>query len=178
MSGAATPAGGELPAALAAKAVEITAFPEELRGECDGIRGRYETPRSALMPILWAFQRRFGYISREMERVIAAELEIPLIWVRETVTFYTMYNQHPVGTHHVQVCGNLTCSLCGAKKTIAMIEEELGIAVGETTADGRFTLSVVQCLAACEEAPMMQVNDRYYGHLDRERVREIFGGLA
>jgi len=59
-----------------------------------------------------------------------------------------------------------------------MVEEELGIGVGETTADGRFTLSVVQCLAACEEAPMMQVDDRYYGRLDRERVREIFGGLA
>lgn len=173
-----TPPAADLPAALAAKEVEITTFPEELRAECDAIRGRYETPRAALMPILWAFQHRYGYVSREMERVIADELEIPLIWVRETVTFYTMYNQRPVGSYHVQVCGNLTCSLCGAKKTIAMIEEELGIKVGETTADGRFTLSVVQCLAACEEAPMMQVNDRYYGHLDRERVREIFGGLA
>ena len=173
-----TPPAADLPAALAAKEVEITAFPEELRAECDAIRGRYETPRAALMPILWAFQHRYGYVSKEMERVIAAELEIPLIWVRETVTFYTMYNQRPVGSHHVQVCGNLTCSLCGAAKTIAMVEEELGIGVGETTADGRFTLSVVQCLAACEEAPMMQVNDRYYGRLDRERVREIFGGLA
>ncbi len=177
MSETTTPAGGELPAALAAKEVEITTFPEELREECDAIRARYETARAALMPILWAFQRRYGYISREMERVIAEELEIPVIWVRETVTFYTMYNQRPVGTHHVQVCGNLSCTLCGARETIRMIEEELGIGVGETTADGRFTLSVVQCLAACEEAPMMQVNDRYYGHLDRQRIREIFGGL-
>jgi len=168
----------ELPAALAAKEVEITTFPEELKAECDAIRGRYETPRAALMPILWAFQRRFGYVSQEMERVIAAELEIPVIWVRETVTFYTMYNQRPVGSHHVQVCGNLSCSLCGAKETLAMISEELGIGVGETTADGRFTLSVVQCLAACEEAPVMQVNDRYYGRLDRARVREIFGGMG
>jgi len=173
----ATPPAADLPAALAAKEVEITAFPEELREECDAIRARYETARAALMPILWAFQRRYGYISREMERVIAGELEIPVIWVRETVTFYTMYNQRPVGTHHVQVCGNLTCTLCGARETIRMIEEELGIGVGETTSDGRFTLSVVQCLAACEEAPMMQVDDRYYGHLDRARIREIFGGL-
>ncbi len=172
-----TTTGETLSAALAAKEVEVTCFPEELREECDALRARYETPRAALMPLLWAFQRRYGYVSREMERVIAEELEIPLIWVRETVTFYTMYNQRPVGSHHVQVCGNLSCTLCGARETIRMIEEELGIAVGETTADGRFTLSVVQCLAACEEAPMMQVNDRYYGRLDRQRVREIFGGL-
>ncbi|RMF87819.1 MAG: NAD(P)H-dependent oxidoreductase subunit E [Nitrospirae bacterium] len=171
-----TPGEG-LPAALAAKEVEITAFPEALRPDCDAIRARYETPRAALMPVLWRFQREYGYISPAMERVIAEYLEIPLIWVQETVTFYTMYNRRPVGTYHVQVCGNLSCTLCGARETLAMLEEELGIRVGETTPDGRFTLSVVQCLAACEEAPMMQVNDRYHGHLTRERIREILGGL-
>jgi len=167
----------ELIPALAAKVVEVTVFPEELRAECDAIRKQYETPRSALMPILWRFQGEYGYVSREMEKVIADYLEIPVIWVRETTTFYTMYNKRPVGTYHVQVCGNLSCVLCGAKETIAMVEEALGIRVGETTGDGRFTLSVVQCLAACEQAPMMQINDRYYGPLDRDKVREIFGGL-
>jgi NADH-quinone oxidoreductase E subunit len=163
--------------ALAVKVVEFTAFPEELRLECDAIREKYETPRSALLPILWLFQGKYGYLSQAMEKVIADYLEIPVIWVRETTTFYTMYNKRPVGTYHVQMCGNLSCYLCGAREAIAVVEEELGIRVGETTGDGRFTLSVVQCLAACEQAPMMQINDRYYGPLDRDKVREILGGL-
>jgi NADH-quinone oxidoreductase subunit E len=98
--------------------------------------------------------------------------------VHEVVTFYTMYFQKPRGRHVVGVCHNLSCHLLGAKGIIEHLKERLGVEPGETTADGKVTLLTVECLCACEQAPMMQVDDRYEGLLTPDKVDRILGGLA
>jgi NADH-quinone oxidoreductase subunit E len=97
--------------------------------------------------------------------------------VHEVVTFYTLYFQQPKGRHVVSVCHNLSCHLLGAKGVVDHLTQRLGIEVGETTADGRVTLLTVECLCACEQAPMMQVDDRYEGLLTPEKVDRIIEGL-
>jgi NADH-quinone oxidoreductase subunit E len=97
--------------------------------------------------------------------------------VHEVVTFYTLYFQQPKGRHVVAVCHNLSCHLAGAQEILRHLEQRLGIERGETTPDGRVTLQAVECLCACEAAPMMQVNDRYEMNLTREKVDRIVEGL-
>jgi NADH:ubiquinone oxidoreductase subunit E len=93
------------------------------------------------------------------------------------VSFYTMLNMKPIGRHHIQVCRTLPCALRGAEKITSFIGQELGIEVGQTTADGKFTLSEVECLASCGTAPMMQINDDYYEDLTEDKVSEILREL-
>jgi NADH-quinone oxidoreductase subunit E len=93
------------------------------------------------------------------------------------VSFYTMYNTKPIGRHHIQICRTLPCALGGAEKIAAFIKQKLGIEAGQTTGDGRFTLSEVECLASCGTAPMMQINDEYYENLTEERIDAILGSL-
>jgi NADH-quinone oxidoreductase subunit E len=93
------------------------------------------------------------------------------------ITFYTMFNKKPVGRHHLQVCRNVSCSLLGAIHLIEHISEKLGITPGETTGDGRFTLSLVECLGSCGTAPVMQVNDDYVENLDKEKIDELLDTL-
>jgi NADH-quinone oxidoreductase E subunit len=93
------------------------------------------------------------------------------------VSFYTMYNMKPIGRHHIQICRTLPCALGGAEKVTAFIKKKLGIEPGQTTPDGRFTLSEVECLASCGTAPMMQVNDDYYENLTEAKINEILDSL-
>ena len=93
------------------------------------------------------------------------------------VSFYTMYNMKPIGRHHIQVCRTLSCALGGSEKITDFIKKKLDIELGQTTADGRFTLSEVECLASCGTAPMMQINDDYYESLNEEKVTEILDSL-
>jgi NADH-quinone oxidoreductase E subunit len=93
------------------------------------------------------------------------------------VSFYTLYNMKPVGRHHIQVCRTLPCALRGAENVTRLLKKKLGIEPGQTTADGRFTLSEVECLASCGTAPMMQVNDDYYENLTEEKIDEILDGM-
>jgi NADH-quinone oxidoreductase subunit E len=97
--------------------------------------------------------------------------------VQSVVSFYTMFNMKPVGRHHIQVCRTLPCALRGAAQVTALLKQKLGIECGQTTADGRFTLSEVECLASCGTAPMMQVNDDYYENLTEAKIDEILGKL-
>jgi len=93
------------------------------------------------------------------------------------VSFYTLYRTKPIGKQHIQVCTNLPCVLRGAEQVLAYFRERLGIDVGETTPDGKYTLSSVECLCACEIAPMCQVNDRYVGPLDRAAVDALLSDV-
>lgn len=122
-------------------------------------------------------QKEFGCISEEEEKRVAEILELKPIQVREVVTFYTMLNQKPVGKYHIQVCSNLSCSLMGAESLIDYLKEKLGIGLGETTPDKKFTLSSVECLGACEMAPSLMVNFDYHGNLDKEKIDKILSGL-
>ena len=146
--------------------------PEQL-AEVRRLQSLYPDKRGAMLPVLHLAQGVFGHISLEVEEYVATLFGITPAHVHEVVTFYTMFFQQPKGRHVVAVCHNLTCHLLGAKTIIHHLEERLGTEAGETTADGRITLLTVECLCACEQAPMMQVDDRYEGHLTREKVDRI-----
>jgi NADH-quinone oxidoreductase E subunit len=138
---------------------------------------RYPQKQAALLPILHVIQEEKGYVPEELEPTIADLVEVPVIKVREVLSFYTLFNRRPIGKYHIQLCRTISCTLCGHRDILKYVKEKLGIEVGQTTADGNFALSVVECLAACETAPMMQINEKYYGNLTPARVDEILANL-
>jgi NADH-quinone oxidoreductase subunit E len=152
-------------------------FSPERQAELDRLLPRYPVREAALLPTLRLAQQEFGYVSNDVIEFVARLLELPTARVRAVATFYTMYDTRPVGRHHVQVCQNLSCSMMGAEHIIKHLEKRLGIKVGETTADKKFTLSRVECLGACGTAPVMQINDDYYEGLTEEKVGAILEGL-
>ena len=152
-------------------------FSDSQLAEVRRLQGLYPERQAALLPVLRMAQETFGYVSPEVEVYVAELFEISPAHVHEVVTFYTLFFQRPVGRHVIAVCHNLSCSLLGAEDIVAHLETRLGIEAGETTADGRVTLLRVECLCACEAAPMMQVDDRYVGPLDRAGVDRVLEGL-
>ena len=133
---------------------------------------------SAVMPLLDIAQRQNGgHLTQMAMDYIADILDMPSIRVYEVATFYTMYNHKPIGKHHVQVCTNLPCWLRGSDNIVGACKNFLGIGNHETTEDGIFTLTEVECLGACVNAPMMQIGDDYYEDLDAEVTEEILSEL-
>ena len=133
---------------------------------------------SAVMPLLEIAQRQNGgHLTQVAMDYIAEILDMPSIRVYEVATFYTMYNHQPIGKHHVQVCTNLPCWLRGSDNILGTCKKFLGIGNHETTEDGIFTLTEVECLGACVNAPMMQIGDDYYEDLDAEATEEILSEL-
>jgi NADH-quinone oxidoreductase E subunit len=152
---------------------------EKVKKDIEGVLKKHPTKRSAVMAALMRAQRERGFVSEEDMREIAELLGINPVAVNEVGGFYTMYNvERPVGKYHIQVCWNISCSLLGAEHLIEYMERLLGIKVGETTPDKRFTLSTVECLGSCGTAPMMQINDDYYENLTEEKIEEILKGLG
>ena len=152
-------------------------FSEKIQEKIKEIAARYPQKEAAILPVLHIAQQEFGFISPEEEKQVAGILGIKPIRVREVVTFYTMLNREPVGKYHIQVCSNLSCSLLGAEKLIDYLKQKLGVAPGETTKDKKFTLSLVECLGACEQAPCMMVNFEYHGNLDKKKIDKILDDL-
>jgi NADH-quinone oxidoreductase E subunit len=150
---------------------------EKYKDEIESILSRYPVKRSALIPLLYLAQGENGYITEAAMIEIAGILKLTPPQVYETVTFYTMLNLKKVGKFHIQVCKSLMCALVGSDTVIGWIKNKLGIAPGETTSDGLFTLTAVECLAACGTGPMMQVNDDYYERLTEEKVYRILTDL-
>ena len=150
---------------------------DKYRDEIADILSRYPVKRSALIPLLYLAQREQGYITEAAMTEIAGILKLTLPQVYETATFYTMLNLKKVGKFHIQVCKSLMCALVGSDTVIGWMKTKLGIAPGETTADGLFTLTAVECLTACGTAPMMQINDDYYERLTEEKVDRILADL-
>jgi NADH-quinone oxidoreductase E subunit len=152
-------------------------FSEKHKDEIADILSRYPVKRSALIPLLYVAQRDHGYVTEATMREIAALLGLTPPQVYETITFYTMFNLKPVGKFHLQVCKSLMCALVGSDTVIEWIKAKLGIAPGETTTDGLFSLSAVECLAACGTGPMMQINDDYYEQLTEDKLDRILSDL-
>jgi NADH-quinone oxidoreductase E subunit len=138
---------------------------------------RYPKKEAAMLPVLYLAQQEFGHLGVEVIEYVANLMDQAPARVHGVVSFYTMFNMKPIGRHHIQVCRTLSCALGGAEKITAFIRQKLGIEVGQTTADGRFTLSEVECLASCGTAPMMQINDKYYENLNEEKVTAILENL-
>ncbi|HSQ50475.1 MAG TPA: NAD(P)H-dependent oxidoreductase subunit E [Nitrospiraceae bacterium] len=150
---------------------------EKYQREIDDIISRYPVKRSALIPLLYLAQRDEGFISEAAMKEIAGLLRLTPPQVYETATFYTMLNLKPVGKFHLQVCKSLMCALAGSDTVIGWVKTKLGIGPGEMTTDRLFSLSVVECLAACGTAPMMQVNEDYYERLTEETFDRILADL-
>ena len=150
-------------------------FSQENLAKVEEIIARYPEGRqkSALMPLLHLAQEQWGWLSAETMDYVAGLLKLEPIEVYEVATFYTMYNLKPVGKHVFEVCHTGPCMLRGSDDILAYIKEKLGIGVGETTADGLFTLKTAECLGACGYAPMMQMGKYYKEHLTKEKVDRI-----
>lgn len=141
------------------------------------VAGRYPKKEAALIPVLRLVQDEVGCISPEEEGFVARTLGLKPMKVREVVTFYTMLTRRPLGKYHIQVCSNLSCALLGSGLIVEYLEEKLGIGVGETSPDGRYTLSTVECLGACEQAPCMMVNFDYHGNLNKAKIDLLLVGM-
>ncbi len=146
---------------------------EELKPELDSIVSRYEQKRAAILPILRLYQDKQGYISDEVEREVAEYLGIPLIDVREVTSFYTLFYRKPVGKTCLRVCQTLACTLRGSEEVLRDFESRLGIKAGQSTPDGKFFLEEVDCLGACELAPMVQRANDYIGPLNPQVIEQI-----
>lgn len=152
-------------------------FSTEALKEFDRIVARYPKKEAAMLPVLYLAQREFGYLGAEAVEYVAKLMGQAPARVQGVVSFYTMLYTKPIGRHHIQVCRTLPCALRGAENITAFIKKRLGVEVGQTTADGRFTLSEVECLASCGTAPMMQINDAYYENLTEAKVAAILEEL-
>jgi NADH-quinone oxidoreductase subunit E len=149
-------------------------FSPQTESEFQELLTHYPTRHAALLPALFLAQKEFGWISVEVMDYLAARLELSPSKVLTTATFYTMYNKAPVGRCHVQVCTTLSCAFRGGYELLEKLEDRLGIRVGETTPDGHYTLSEVECLASCGSAPMFQITDsrgniEYFENLDTDQ---------
>jgi NADH-quinone oxidoreductase subunit E len=145
--------------------------------ELTDILTRYPTKMAACIPLLHLCQEQAGHIGEDVIQFVAHKLDLPPAHVQGVVTFYTLFNQHPVGKHQVWVCRTLPCALRGSGAILEHCEKKLGIHAGETTKDGKVTLRTAECLASCGTAPMMQVDKDYFENLTPERVDEILARL-
>ncbi|KTC76869.1 NADH-quinone oxidoreductase subunit NuoE [Legionella brunensis] len=129
--------------------------------------------QSAVMRALMVVQEEHGYLTPEMMDAVADYLDMPAIAVYEVSTFYTMYEHKPTGRHLINVCTNISCKLCGSSQVVSHLEKKLGIKLGETSPDGKYTLRSVECLGACVNAPMMQVDKDYHENLTPEKIDQV-----
>jgi NADH-quinone oxidoreductase subunit E len=137
-----------------------------------------EQKQSAVMACLSIVQQEQGYVSTDSEAEIAAYLGMPAMAVHEVTTFYNMYNQRPVGKYKLNVCTNLPCQLRDGSKALKHLEQKLGIAMGQTTPDGMFTLQQSECLGACADSPVMLVNDRTMcSFMSNDKLDQLIDGL-
>jgi NADH-quinone oxidoreductase subunit E len=137
-----------------------------------------EQKQSAVMACLSIVQQELGFVSTDSEAEVAAYLGMPAMAVHEVTTFYNMYNQQPVGKYKLNVCTNLPCQLRDGQKALQHLAQKLGIAAGETTADGLFTLQQCECLGACADSPVMLVNDRTMcSFMSNDKLDQLIDGL-
>lgn len=158
--------------------MSLSALSGKILTEISEILAKYPQQRAALLPILNTCQREYGYISLQVEEAIAQLLGIPVIEIRETISFYSLLRRKPAGRYHLQFCTNLSCSLLGAEDSVASACRVLGIHEGQTSADNKFTLTTVECLGACDMSPSLQVNDDYHANMTSDRVLDLIEKLS
>lgn len=132
---------------------------------------------SLVLPCLRRIQEDRGYVANSDIEELAVFLGVPPIQIEEVLSFYTQFRRRPIGRWHLQFCHNVSCSMNGAEHVLAHVERKLGIRPGQTTPDGRYTLSTVECLGSCGTAPMMMVNDGYHENLTLTKLDELLEGL-
>lgn len=158
---------------------EVAEFSPEVEAEVDSHIAKYPAgrQRSALIPMLFIMQRERGYIDSPAVNYCAKKLHLEVSDIWETTTFYSMLQMRPIGKHHIQICKTLSCKIMGEPEITEHICHKLGIHAGETTEDGKFTVSLVECLGSCGTAPMMQIGFDYHENLTIESVDNILDKL-
>ena len=156
---------------------EVASFSPEVEAEIDRHLAKYPVARSAILPLMFIVQRERGYLDPPGVLYLANRLKVRVTDIWEVATFYSMIHTEPIGKYHIQVCRTLSCKIRGAGKVTEHCAKKLGIGVGETTADGRFTLSEVECLGSCGTAPMLQVNFDYHENLTPEKIDQVLDAL-
>lgn len=156
---------------------DFTTLCERLRPQCEMLIAQYPNKRSALMPMLHLFVDDEGYASREAMRFCAELLDLTAADVESVVSFYTLFFQRPVGRYMLQVCRNLSCTLSGAEAIMSHCRERLGLQSLQTTEDGLFSYEEVECLAACDRAPCMQVNLEFVYDLTPQKIDEMLDAI-
>jgi NADH-quinone oxidoreductase subunit E len=153
------------------------AFNDDFRTQFEWLLTRYPEKRAALLPAMRLVEEQQGFVNNEALDYLASQLELPPAYVWGVFTFYSHYRRPGDGKYVVMVCGTLPCALRGAQMVADTFKQELGIGVGETTADTLFTLRKVECLGSCTTAPVCQINDDYFEHLTAERIKDIVADL-
>lgn len=150
---------------------------EEFREKAGHICARYPRREAALLPLLHELQKEKRFVGEEALEALAEFLELPYSRVKAVATFYTMFNREPPGKYHIQVCRNISCHMAGAPDLLGRLRDRLSINEGETTPDGMFTLSSVECLGACGSAPVIQVNGDYFEDMTPEKLDAMLDDL-
>jgi NADH-quinone oxidoreductase subunit E len=142
---------------------------EENLKKIEELKKVYPTTQALVLPVLWMIQEDHGYISEESMKYAAQLLGV--------VTFYTMFHSKPTGKNHIEVCTNVSCMLRGSAKIVELLERRLGIGLGETSKDKKWTLSEVECMGSCGTAPMLAVGEEYHENLTPEKLEKILSDL-
>ncbi len=156
---------------------EIASFSPEIEAEIDKHLSKYPVMRSAILPLMFIVQRERGYLDPPGVTYLAKRLGLRITDIWEVATFYSMIHTEPIGRYHIQICKTLSCKIMGEPRITEHVCDKLGIKPGQTTADGQFTVSLVECLGSCGTAPMLQVGFDYYENLTPERVDQILSAL-
>ena len=157
---------------------EVATFSPAIESEIDAHLAKYPVPRSAILPLMFIVQRERGYLDPPGVSYLANRLNLRITDIWEVATFYSMIQTRPVGKYHIQICKTLSCKIMGEPRITDHVCQRLGIKPGETTADGRFTVSLVECLGSCGTAPMFQINFDYHESLTAEKVDQILESLS
>ncbi|MET0731457.1 MAG: NADH-quinone oxidoreductase subunit NuoE [Casimicrobiaceae bacterium] len=147
--------------------------------EFDALRARFPAgfESSLVLPCLRRVQEDKGYVADSDIDALVGYLGVPRIQIEEVLSFYTQYRRQPVGRWQLQVCRNVSCSMRGAERLLEALSKKLGVEPGETTPDGRFTLSTVECLGSCGTAPVVMVNEAYHENVDAETIDDLLASL-
>ncbi len=159
---------------------KVTLLSDASRADIDRWVAKYppEQKQSAVMAGLRiAQEQNGGWLTNDLIEAVAAYLEMEPIAAYEVASFYSMYELSPVGRHKINICTNISCMLCGSDEVVEHLENRLGIKLGETTEDGRFTLKEVECLGACVNAPMFSIDKSYFENLTPEKIDKILDSL-
>ncbi|MFN2493278.1 MAG: NADH-quinone oxidoreductase subunit NuoE [Pyrinomonadaceae bacterium] len=157
---------------------EVATFSPEVEAEIARHLAKYPVKRSSILPLMFIVQRERGYLDPAGVAYLAKRLSLRITDIWEVATFYSMLHTKAIGKYHIQICRTLSCKILGAGKITEHCSRKLGIKPGETTADGRFTISEVECLGSCGTAPMFQINFDYHENLTPERVDQILDSLT
>src|SRR6185312_3620628 len=156
---------------------EVASFSAQIEAEIDAHLAKYPVMRSAILPLMFIVQRERGYLDPPGVAYLAKRLGLRITDIWEVATFYSMLHTEPVGKYHIQICKTLSCKIMGEPEITDHVCSRLGIKPGETTADGKFTVSLVECLGSCGTAPMFQIGFDYHENLTKEKVDEVLNSL-